>query len=70
VVAVTAITPDAEQAAELQARRLLELAGAYVRVALRFPDEVTALRTLAAELLLEVSMLRGRLEALERRVGR
>jgi hypothetical protein len=69
VAGVTALTPDAEQTAEIQARRLLELAGGYTRIALRFPDEVTVLRGIVAELLLEVGMLRGRLEQLEHRVG-
>jgi hypothetical protein len=62
--------PDAEQVAEIQARRLLELAGGYVRQALALPDEVATLRALTAELLLEVGMLRLEVDALKRRVDR
>lgn len=65
---------EADQLAEAQARRLLELAGAYVRGALQVPEQLDNLRTLAAEALLEVAMLRldvqrlsERVEALERR---
>ncbi len=61
----------------MRARRLLELAGVHMRQALAFPDDVANLRTLIAELLLENGMLRldvqrlsGRVDRLERRVGR
>ncbi len=71
----TTITPDVEQVAEMQAKRLLELAGTYTRQALAFPDDVKHVRTICAELLLENAMLRldvadlrGRVEALERRL--
>ena len=67
---MTAFEPDAEQIAEIQARRLLELAGGYVRQALELPDELATLRTLVAELLLEVGMLRLKVDALERQVDR
>jgi len=66
--------PDAEQAAALQARRLLEAASGYVRAALRVPDDVDNLQALIAELLFEGAMLRldvrrleGRVNALEKR---
>jgi hypothetical protein len=62
--------PDAEQVEAQHARTLLELAGVYVRQALALPDEVAALRTLVAELLLEVGMLRLQVDALERRADR
>jgi hypothetical protein len=66
--------PEAEAAlAERQARRLLELAGSYVRDTLQLPSEVATLRTMLAELLLEAGFLRHdirrlaeRVEALER----
>jgi hypothetical protein len=70
------IEPDAEQLEELQARRLLELAGGYVRLALQVPDDLDNLRTIVAEMLLENAMLRldlrrlaGRVDALEKRAG-
>lgn len=70
-----AVEPDAEQLAELQARRLLELAGDYVRRALELPDQVAAVHTLLAEQMLESAMLRldvrrlqTRVEALEKRL--
>ncbi len=50
--------------------RLLQLARVYLRDVLKVPDELAALRTLVAELLLEVGILRLKVEALERRVGR
>lgn len=62
--------PDAEQVEAARARSLLELAGVYVRQALALPDEVAALRTLLAEQMLEVAMLRLKVDALEKRVGR
>ena len=62
--------PDAEQVEAERARTLLELAGGYTRLALNFPDEVQALRTIVAELLLEVGMLRLKVDALERQVDR
>jgi hypothetical protein len=68
------LEPEADQLAEAQARRLLELAGSYVRGALEVPDQLATLRTIAAEALLELAMLRlevrrlsERVEALERR---
>jgi len=71
------LRPDAEQVEAMRARRLLELAGVHMRQALAFPDDVANLRTLIAELLLENGMLRldvqrlsGRVDRLERRVGR
>ncbi len=71
-----AMEPDAEQLEELRARRLLELAGDYVRRALDLPDQVAAVRTLLAEEMLENAMLRldirrlqGRVDALERQRG-
>jgi hypothetical protein len=63
------LTPDAEQVEAQRARTLLELAGVYVRQVLQLPDDVAALRTLVAELLLEVAMLRLKVDALERRAG-
>jgi len=64
---------EAEAEAERQARRLLELAGTYVRDTLQLPGEVATLRSLVAELLLEVGFARQdirrlteRIEALER----
>lgn len=67
------LEPEADQLADAQARRLLELAGEYVRGALQVPEQLDNLRTLAAEALLEVAMLRldvqrlsERIEALER----
>lgn len=61
------LEPEADQLADAQARRLLELAGEYVRGALQVPEQ------LAAGALLEVAMLRlnvqrlsERIEALER----
>jgi ubiquinone biosynthesis protein UbiJ len=69
-------TPDAEQVEAQRARTLLELAGAYVRQALSFPDEIAMLRGEVAALLFENSALRyqldrlaGRVEALEKRAG-
>jgi hypothetical protein len=50
--------------------RLLQLARVYLRDVLKVPDELATLRTLTAELLLEVGMLRLKVDALERRVGR
>jgi hypothetical protein len=64
------ITPDAEQVEAARARTLLELAGVYVRQVLHLPDDVAVLRTLVAELLLEVGMLRLKVDALEKQVGR
>jgi hypothetical protein len=64
------MTPDAEQVEAERARTLLELAGVYVRQVLQLPDDVAALRTLVAELLLEVGILRVKVEGLEKRVGR
>jgi hypothetical protein len=64
------MTPDAEQVEADRARTLLELAGVYVRQVLQLPDDVAALRTLVAELLLEVGILRLKVEGLEKRVGR
>ncbi len=64
------LDPDPEQVAQIQARRLLELAGAYVRRALEFPDELDRFRTLVAELLLENAMLRLDLRDLATRVER
>jgi hypothetical protein len=72
---VTAVVePEADQLADAQARRLLELAGEYASRTLALPEEVATLRTIAAEALLEVAMLRldvrrlgERVEALERR---
>jgi hypothetical protein len=74
---VTALLePEADQLAEAQARRLLELAGEYASRTLALPEEVATLRTIAAEALLEVAMLRldlrhlsERVEALERQRG-
>jgi hypothetical protein len=70
------IVPDAEQVEAMRARTLLELAGVHTRQALQFPDDVANLQTIAAELLLEVAMLRldvrrltERVEAQERRAG-
>jgi hypothetical protein len=63
------MTPDPEQVEAARARTLLELAGVYVRQVLQLPDDVAALRTLTAELMLEVGMLRVKVEGLERRVG-
>ena len=69
------ITRDAAQVEADRARTLLELAGTYTRQALAFPDDVKHVRTICAELLLENAMLRldvadlrGRVEALERRL--
>jgi hypothetical protein len=62
--------PDDEILGEQAARRLLEAAGRYTRQALRFPDEVQALRTLVAEVLFENGMLRLRVDELESRVDR
>jgi hypothetical protein len=64
------MTPDAEQVEAARARTLLELGDVYVRQVLQLPDDVAALRTLVAELLLEVGMLRLKVDALERRVSR
>lgn len=50
--------------------RLLQLARVYLRDVLKVPDELATLRTLTAELLLEVGILRLKVEQLERRVGR
>jgi hypothetical protein len=68
------VEPEADQLADAQARRLLELAGEYASRTLALPEEVATLRTIAAEALLEVAMLRldvrrlgERVEALERR---
>jgi hypothetical protein len=68
--------PDAEQVEAQRARTLLELAGAHLRQALKFPEEVETLRSMVAELLLENGFLRHdvrraveRIEALERRAG-
>jgi hypothetical protein len=73
----TQVPPDAEQVQAEQVRSLLELAGAYTRQALAFPDELAMLRSTVAELLLENAVLRwqldqltGRVQALERRAGR
>jgi regulator of replication initiation timing len=70
------ILPDAEQIEAQRARTLLELAGGYVRQALRVPDDLDNLRTVIAEALLENAILRldvqrltDRLDKLERRVG-
>jgi hypothetical protein len=56
--------------------RLLQLARVYLRDVLNVPDELAALRTLVAELMLENAMCRldvralaARVDALERRVG-
>jgi hypothetical protein len=69
--------PDAEQLAELTAQAMLNKAGAAMREALRFPNDVANLRTIVAELLLENAMLRldvqrlgERVDRLEGRVGR
>ena len=71
-----AMEPDAEQLEELRARRLLELAGDYVRRALALPDQVETLQSITAELLFENAALRwqldllaGRVDALERQRG-
>lgn len=68
--------PDAEQLEELRARRLLELAGAYVRQALALPEQVETLQAITANLLFENAALRwqldrlaGRVDALEREAG-
>ncbi len=70
------LDPEADQLAEVQARRLLELAAAHIRQALAFPAEVEHLRTIVAEQLLESAMLRlsvqrlsERVEAMERQGG-
>jgi hypothetical protein len=75
-VTAPAVTPDAEQLAELQGRRLLELAGDYVRRALELPDEIAAVRNLLADEMLENAFLRNdlrrltaRVDALEQRLG-
>jgi hypothetical protein len=47
--------------------RLLELAGAYTRQALAFPDELAIMRTLLAEAMFEIGVLRARVERLEAR---
>jgi hypothetical protein len=71
------MTADVEQVQAGQARYLLELAGAYTRQALAFPEELAMLRGTLAELLLENAALRyqldrlsGRVQALERRAVR
>jgi len=71
------VESDAGQVDAEQARYLLELAGAYTRQALAFPDELAMLRGTVAELLLENAALRyqldqltGRVQALERRAVR
>jgi hypothetical protein len=64
------LEPDAEQVEAQRARTLLELAAVHVRQALAFPDDVQVLRTIVAELLLEVAIVSSRLDALERRVAR
>ncbi len=73
----TEVESDAGQVDAEQARYLLELAGAYTRQALAFPDELAMLRGTVAELLLENAALRyqldqltGRVQALERRAVR
>ncbi len=63
------IPPDAEQVEAARAKTLLELAGSYTRIALKFPTEIDTLRVLVANLLFETAILRGRVEELERRVG-
>jgi hypothetical protein len=73
---VTALLdPEVDQLAEAQARRLVEVFAEYANT-LELPEEVATLRTIAAEALLEVAMLRldlrrlsERVEALERRGG-
>jgi hypothetical protein len=70
VVAVTAMTPDAEQATEIQARRLLELAGGYVRQALALPEQIEVLQSIAANLLFENAALRHQIDQLTVRVER
>jgi phage shock protein A len=61
-----AFQPDAEQ----HARQLIEQAARYVRAALEVPEDVQTLRTLVANLLFEVAMLRAQVDELEKRVSR
>lgn len=64
------LEPDAEQTEQLQARRLLELAGGYVRQALALPDQVEALQSITANLLFENAALRYQLDQIRKRVDR
>lgn len=57
-----ALVPDAEQ----HARQLIEQAGRYTRAALQVPDDIETLRTIIANLMLEVAMLRIEVEQLQR----
>lgn len=61
---------DAEQIETQKARRLLELAGAYVRGALRFPGEVAALRAIVGQLLFEQHALQHQIDQLTERIER
>ncbi len=63
------LEPEADQLAEAQARRLLELASEYASRVLALPDEVATLRTIVAEMLLENAMLRLDVRHLSERVG-
>ncbi len=63
------LEPEADQLAEAQARRLLELASEYASRVLALPDEVATLRTIVAEMLLENAMLRLDVRRLAERVG-
>jgi hypothetical protein len=60
---------SAAQLEPTEGDRLLQLARVYLRDVLAVPDDLAALRTLVAELMLEVGMLRLKVDALERRVG-
>jgi hypothetical protein len=55
--------------AEIHARQLLEQAARYVRAALQVPEDLETLRTIVATDLLELAMLRARVDELERRMG-
>ena len=64
------IEPDAEQVEAGRARTLLELVGAYTRLALAFPDELSMLRGEVAGLLFENAALRYQIDQLTHRVER
>jgi hypothetical protein len=64
------LEPDAEEVEAERARALLEMASGYTRQALAFPDEVSALRHMVAEVLFENAALRWQLDRLGERVER